>query len=107
VWSFKNLLQNHWANFNQTWHKSYLGEEIQVCTNVRDCPSPRGDNSETKKYTEIFKKKSSSPEPAGQIQSNLVQIILGWREFKFVQIKGQILFKGEIITKMSKWGGVI
>jgi hypothetical protein len=21
VGSFKNLLQNHWANFNQTWHK--------------------------------------------------------------------------------------
>jgi hypothetical protein len=26
--SFKNLpLQNHWAYFNQTWHKSSLGEE--------------------------------------------------------------------------------
>jgi hypothetical protein len=25
----------------------------------------------------------------------------------FVQIKGQVLFKGEIITKMSKWGAVI
>ena len=24
---FKNLLlQNHWANFNQTWHKASLGE---------------------------------------------------------------------------------
>ena len=32
--------------------------------------------------------KSSSPEPLGQIQSNLVQIIFGWREFKFVQMKG-------------------
>jgi hypothetical protein len=28
-------------------------------------------------------------------------------EFKFVQMKGQVLFKGEIITKMKKWGGVI
>jgi hypothetical protein len=27
-----------------------------------------------------------------------------WREFKFVQIKGYVLFKGEIITKMYKWG---
>jgi hypothetical protein len=33
--------------------------------------------------------------------------ILGQREFKFVQIKGQVLFKGGVITKMSKWGGVI
>jgi hypothetical protein len=24
-----------------------------------------------------------------------------------VQIKGQVLFKGEIITKIQKWGGVI
>jgi hypothetical protein len=24
-----------------------------------------------------------------------------------VQIKGQILFKGEIITKMQKWDGII
>ena len=23
---FKNLLQNHWANFNQTGHKASLGE---------------------------------------------------------------------------------
>jgi hypothetical protein len=34
----------------------------------------------------------------------LVQIILGCREIKFVQLKGLVLFKGEIITKMSKWG---
>jgi hypothetical protein len=26
VGSFKNLLlQNYWANFNHTWHKSFLG----------------------------------------------------------------------------------
>jgi hypothetical protein len=34
------------------------------------------------KYPENFLK-SSSPEPFGQIQSNLVQIILEQREFKF------------------------
>jgi hypothetical protein len=42
----------------------------------------------------------SSPEPAKLIQSNLIKIILGCRKFKFVQLKGQVLFKGEIITKM-------
>jgi hypothetical protein len=26
VGSFKNLLQNQLTNFNQTWHKSFLGE---------------------------------------------------------------------------------
>jgi hypothetical protein len=55
--------------------------------------------------TLIFFFKSSSPKPLGQIQANLVQINLGQTEFKFVQIKGQVLFKGEVIAKMSKWGG--
>ena len=32
---------------------------------------------------------------------------LGKVEVKIVQIKGQVFFKGEIITKMQKWGGVI
>jgi hypothetical protein len=69
--------------------------------NKGDNPSPREDNSKrVKKYTEKFQK-SSSPEPAGQNQSNLVQIILGCRDFKsFFQIICQVLFKGEIITKM-------
>ena len=30
----------------------------------------------------------------GQIQLNLTQCILGWRKFKFVQMKGPALFKG-------------
>jgi hypothetical protein len=46
---FRLLLQNHWVNFNQTWHKSSLGEGIQVSSNEGDCPSSRGDNSKTMK----------------------------------------------------------
>ena len=129
--SFKNLLlQNHWANFNQTWHRSFLCKGnssffkwrdserlkihlifkkkiffsriswpnsiklgtnypwvkgIQVYSNKGPGPFQRGDNSERVKNIEFFKK--SSPEPLGIIQSNLVQIILGWRGFKIVQIK--------------------
>jgi hypothetical protein len=31
VESFENLLQNYWANFNQTWHKSSLeGGDISL-----------------------------------------------------------------------------
>jgi hypothetical protein len=30
VGSFKNLLQNHWDNFNLTWHKSSLGKGFKV-----------------------------------------------------------------------------
>jgi hypothetical protein len=47
---------------------------IHVCSNEGDNLSPRGDDSGRVKYTDIFLK--SSPEPASQIQSNLVQIIL-------------------------------
>jgi hypothetical protein len=70
----KILLQNHWANFNQTWHKSSLVGGIQVCSNEGDSPSQRGDNS---KRVKIHRKvlNSSSPVPVGKIQSNLVQII--------------------------------
>jgi hypothetical protein len=49
---------------------------IQVCSKEGDNPSPRGDNSESENAWKFFIK-SSSPEPAGQIQSNLVQTILG------------------------------
>jgi hypothetical protein len=52
-------------------------------------------------------KKKSFPEAAGQFQSNLVQIILGKREFSIILVKSQFLFKGEIITKMQKFGEVI
>jgi hypothetical protein len=38
-----------------------------------------------------IEKKSSSPEPADQLQSNLVQKYLAWWEFKFIQMKVQVL----------------
>ena len=31
----RNPLQNHWANFKKTWHKSSLGEGVQFFTNKR------------------------------------------------------------------------
>jgi hypothetical protein len=58
-------------------------------------------------FTCVYIEKSTSPEPSGQFQSNFVQIILGQREFQIVQIKGQVIFKGEIIMKMQKFGEVI
>ena len=50
----------------------------------------------------LFTFSSSSQEPLGQFQPNLAQSILGWREFKFVQMKGPALFQGEIITQIAK-----
>ena len=67
---FQLLLQNHWANFNQTsqsilglrgfkFVQMFQGEIIEQC----------------KILLKILKK--SSPEPLGQIQPNIAQIILG------------------------------
>ena len=47
----------------------------------------------------LFLFSTSSQEPLGQFQPNLAQSILGWRGFKFVQMKGHALFQGERIAK--------
>ena len=51
---FVNLLQNHWANFNKTWHKASLGKGNQVCSNDGRFPFPWGDNSEIVKVIDNF-----------------------------------------------------
>ena len=50
--NFKNLfLQNHWANFNQTWHKASMGEIQVFCflSNDRLHSFPRGNNYQVAK----------------------------------------------------------
>ena len=54
------------------------------------------------KYIDGVLKKIFSPEPIGQFQPNLAQSILGRWGLQFVQGKGHVLFKGEIITKYRK-----
>ena len=51
----------------------------------------------------LFTFSSSHQEPLGQFQPNLRKIILGWRGFKFPQMKSHILFQGEILTKWLKY----
>ena len=56
-----------------------------------------------KKSIDEFEK-SSSPEPVCKFQLNLVRNILGWRGFKFDQMKGAVPFKGGIFTYCkSQW----
>ena len=73
--NLKNLLlQNHWTNFNKTWHNASLGEGpgIQDCSTEGLRPFPRGDNNEIAKIhcrrriLKIF----YTPEPLGQFQPN-------------------------------------
>ena len=59
------LLQNHWANFNQTWHKASLDEGVQICSNEGPCSFSRGYNYKMMKVNwrnlKIFF--SRTPEP--------------------------------------------
>ena len=36
------ILQNHWANFNQTWHKAYLVKGDSSLSKWRAVPFPKG-----------------------------------------------------------------
>ena len=47
------LLQNHFANFNQTSHKASLGKENSSFFNKGPRPFPRGNNSENTYIDEI------------------------------------------------------
>jgi hypothetical protein len=64
---FRLLLHSHWANFNQTWHKSTFGEGISVCTNEWEYPSTRGDACNSKRvkihwtFWKIFFSRTSRP----------------------------------------------
>ena len=42
VFIFRLLLKNHWANFNQTWHKAFLGERDSSLFNWRAPPFSEG-----------------------------------------------------------------
>ena len=67
---------------------------LSVCLSVHPSVRPS--------VCKLFTFSSSSPEPLGQFQPNLAQNILGWRGFKYVQVKGPSLFQGEIITQIAK-----
>ena len=62
---FHILLQNHWANFNQTWHKAYLGKGDSSLFSEGLRPFPRGDNYEIVKIhwqnLKIFFSRTAGP----------------------------------------------
>ena len=62
---------------------SYSDHRLSVCLSV----------------CKLFTFSTSSPEPLGQFQRDLAQIILWERGFMFVQMKVVTLLQGEIIAK--------
>ena len=61
-------------------------KQIQVFWNEGPSPFPKGDNDKIAKIH--WWNLTSFPEPLYQFQTNLAQSILGWKGFKFVQMKG-------------------
>jgi hypothetical protein len=76
-WAKDLLLKNHWARTSHIYMKAF---RYNVDSNLFKLWSPgvgRGHNTENHIYKCLYWKKKSSPEPAGQFQSNLVHINLG------------------------------
>ena len=84
---FQFLLQNNWANFNQTWHRSYLGEEDSSLFKEGPRPSQRGDNCEIVKIHWKLKKKIFFSRTTGPTSTKL-GIKYSWMKGiqKFVQM---------------------
>ena len=72
------LLQNHWANLNQTWHNASLDKGYSSCSNVGSRPFSRMDNREIAKIhcqnLNIFSRTAwpiSTKQSLGEGDSNL------------------------------------
>ena len=74
----------------------------QVCSNEGPHPFPRGDDY-TKSKNTLTKFWKYTLEPLSQFYINLVQSILKWWKFEFVQKKDHVLFQRDIITKQQKY----
>ena len=93
-----DLLQNYWANFNQTWHKSSLGDGYSGLFKWKAGTFPRGDNYEiAKTHWRILK--SSSQEPIfTKLGTNHLWV-------KGIRVSSKIvpfLFQEEIIMQLRK-----
>ena len=87
---FHLLFQNHWINFNQTWHKTSLSEGDSSFFKWRARPFPRVENYKLAKIHWRNLKHLLLQNKQGQFQPILAQCILGG----FVQMKGPDLSKG-------------
>ena len=103
---FPLLLQIHWVNFNQTWHKVYWVEGDLSLFKWRAPPFSKGKWLRNSENTVTKFKNHLLPEPVFQFQPNLAQNILGWWVYIFISVKGHASFQGEIITKKRTTGPI-
>ena len=96
---FKNLLQNHWANFNQTWHNACLGEGNLIYSKEGPHSFLKGDIYEIAKIywlnLKMFFSRIIGPcSTKLNTKHSWVMVI-----HKFVQKKGHTLLQVEMIMK--------
>ena len=88
-------------------------QNLSVGTNISSSPEPKAQVSFSDHNLSVVRRRfrrsrilfifSSSQEPQGQFQPNLVQSILGWRGFRLIEMKGHAHFQVEIIQKEQNW----
>ena len=88
---FHLLIQYHWANFKKIRHKTFVMKGISYLFKRRTLSFQRGDNN---KIAKIQLRNLAKFQP--NLGKNRV-----WRVQKFVlEMKGLVLFQGEIITEI-------
>ena len=87
----KNILQNHWANFNHTWQKSSLFEGSQCSSNVRPTQIDKFKNLPLQKLSRPILTINNTKHPC----------------VKFIQINGPALIQGKMITKYQKFKNLL
>ena len=87
---FHLFLQKHWANFSQSWHKAILVKGIQAWSIEGPRSFSRGDNGQIANIHQ---------QPLSEVQTELAQSILEWKEFKN---SGPDLFPKEDNSEINK-----
>ena len=87
-------------HFKRTWQNHPWIKVTKVCRNEGSWPFPSGGNSEI------------APEVMVQFQHNLIQSILVWRKFPFVQLKDHICCvfqpcRDAIFTRLDRYSNTI
>lgn len=83
--------QNHWANFHQTWYKASFWDGLSSLCKWSASLSSKGE-WKTGSWVNCFKNLFLQNHRANF--NILVQSILWWRAFRFVQLKCSLTLKG-------------
>ena len=95
----------HLATIQSPFSRLKGTRELSSCVCSNEGPRPTFQGEIISKYWKYIDKikNSSSQESPGQFQSNLIQRILVWRLFKFVQMKGYTFLQWEINKIQQKY----